>query len=53
MFLCKGEIKTVFETVDVNADQLIDQKEWRNFYELFVKPFEECDSTARYLLGIL
>lgn len=45
-----GEIKDVFKTADVNGDEFINQKEWSNFYDLFVNPFEKCDVTSKYEL---
>lgn len=49
--LTRGEIRSLFRLSDVNKDSKVDHNEWYHFYDLFVKPFENCDTDKDYLLN--
>ena len=41
----------MFETADIDKDYLISEKEWQNFYRVFLVPFrDDCDTMTKYLL---
>jgi len=48
--MTRGELEQIFGFVDVNKDDMIDQKEWDGFSSLFVYPFEACDDNGDYIL---
>jgi hypothetical protein len=48
--MTRGELEQIFGFVDVNKDDMVDQKEWDGFSSLFVFPFEACDENGDYIL---
>lgn len=48
--LTRGEAEQIFIFADRNKDDLIDHKEWEDFVNLYVLPFEACDSAGNYIL---
>lgn len=49
--MTKGELKNVWLTVDTSRDDKISENEWKFFLDIFVRPFEECDSDENYVLN--
>lgn len=47
LFFDKGmkqfELRQMFVTMDINKDEIIDDKEWIEFFNHFLNPFQECD----------
>ena len=42
----------MFETADVDKNNLVTEKEWQNFYRVFLVPFRDnCDLSTKYLLN--
>jgi len=37
--LTDGEIKDLFNTIDINNDNVIDETEWREFHRIFIEPY--------------
>ena len=48
--LTRGETEQLFNFVDQNKDDMIDHKEWGAFVQLFILPFEACDTSHNYIL---
>lgn len=48
--LTRGEAEQLFNFIDKNKDDMIDQEEWESFTILFILPFEACDENHNYLL---
>jgi len=48
--LTRGETEQIFNFVDMNHDDMIDQGEWDQFTTLYVYPFEACDVNGSYIL---
>jgi hypothetical protein len=46
-----GEIQFVFNTVDRNKNNKLDQIEWQSFWLVFIEPFEKCDTGKKYLMN--
>jgi len=46
----RGEAEQIFQFIDLNHDDLIDNKEWEMFISLYVLPFEACDKDQTYLI---
>jgi len=44
------EIKQLFVTIDANKDNIIDDKEWSDFYELYIAEFEKFDADTNFSL---
>lgn len=44
------EIKQLFVTIDSNKDNIIDDKEWSDFYELYIAEFENFDADTNFSL---
>jgi len=48
-----GEMKDLFNTIDFNNDNMIDELEWSEFHRIFINGFqEECDDDKDYLLSM-
>jgi hypothetical protein len=45
-----GEIKDLFNTIDINNDNSIDETEWSEFHRIFIENFEECDEDGNFML---
>lgn len=50
--LTRGETEQLFNFIDQNKDDMIDSKEWAGFVQLFIMPFEACDTSHNYLLEV-
>lgn len=48
--LSRGELEQVFNTIDTEQKDLINQNKWDDFRTLFILPFEACDEDNNYLL---
>ena len=46
------QITTIFTTLDSNRDAEVYDAEWVEFYEIFVAPFEACDTSGEYKLDL-
>jgi hypothetical protein len=52
-YMNQYEIYQLFETTDVDKDGLVSEKEWQNFYRVFLVPFrDQCDLSTNYLLNV-
>merc|ERR1712096_546054 len=49
--LTKGEVRMIFNIIDMNADSQIAWLEWSNYRRIFVEPFEKCDEDKDYKLN--
>lgn len=49
--LTKGEIKNIWQTIDSSHNDKVEEKEWKFFHSLFIKPFEDCDGDEDYILN--
>ena len=49
--LTRGEAEQLFIFADKNKDDLIDHKEWEDFVNLYVLPFEACDASKKNVLS--
>jgi len=48
--LTRGETEQMFYFIDQNKDDMIDRDEWGAFVQLFILPYEACDTSHNYLL---
>lgn len=48
--LTRGEAEQIFLFADIDHDDLVSSFEWDNFIQLFILPFEACDTNNDYLL---
>jgi len=48
--LTRGETEQLFNFVDMNHDDMIDNGEWEAFTTLYVLPFEACDVNKSYII---
>ena len=49
--ITRGEAEQLFIFADRSKDDLLDSKEWEDFVNLYVLPFEACDAGEKYILG--
>lgn len=41
--LTKGEVKNIWGTLDVKKNNLVEEKQWKAFFQLFLEAFQNCD----------
>ncbi len=46
------QITSIFTVLDVNRDAEVYDAEWVEFYNMFVIPFEKCDTSGEYKLDL-
>lgn len=49
--LTGGEAEQIFYFADKNKDDQIDQREWEEFKDLYILPFEACAGDAKYTMN--
>lgn len=50
MGLTLGEVKYIFNIIDIDHDLHVDKNEYQNFLTLFVEPFQACDTESVHSL---
>lgn len=49
--LTKGEINYVFDTINTNKTEKINEFQYNQFYQIVVKGFIECDTDKDYFIS--
>lgn len=44
--MLKSELLDIFRIVDTNNSGAIDLKEWKAFFNMFIKDFQDCDTNG-------
>jgi len=48
--MIRGEIKYIWDTIDINKNSKVSEEEFEDFHEIFITPYEACDSDNNYSL---